>query len=374
MGVPTPRYIGTDPKAKSFATTVRTQVHAHFQQRGIGFKADNRVALKVTLMLALFFAPLVLLLVFAPSAWVAVLLYFAMGVGMAGVGMGVMHDALHGATSRHQWVNDLLGGTMYLLGSDAHTWKLQHNGAHHTHTNVDEVDQDIDPPDLLRFSEHAPLWRVHRLQHIYAFFFYGLLTLVKLVNDFFSLEKARRTKHTRKETYNYPLAFVAMVFVKVAHVTLFIGLPLLLTPLLWWQVLIGFVLMHFTCGVILGTVFQLAHVVEGTKQPLPDAQGIIATEWAVHEMLTTADFAPGNAFITWFTGGLNYQIEHHLFPYISHIHYPAIAPIVARVAAEHGLPYNVKPSIGNAILSHVRRLQELGRPAMQNETLHAQAA
>jgi linoleoyl-CoA desaturase len=257
-------------------------------------------------------------------------------------------------------VNDLLGGTMYLLGSDAYTWKLQHNGAHHTHTNVDEVDQDIDPPDLLRFSEHAPLWKVHKLQHVYAFIFYGLLTLVKLGNDFFSLDKARRNYDPRKGAYNFPMAFVAMVGVKVAHVIMFIGLPLWLTPLLWWQVLIGFVLMHFTCGVILGTVFQLAHVVEGTAQPLPDANGIIPTEWAVHELLTTADFAPDHPFITWYTGGLNYQIEHHLFPYISHIHYPAIAPIVRRVAAEYGLPYNVKPSTLNAIRSHVRRLHDLG--------------
>lgn len=374
MAVPIPRYIGTCKQEKLFAGAVRKQVHAHFQQAGIGFKADQRAAWKSVLMLALFFAPLVVMLVFAPPTWMALLLYVIMGVGMAGVGMGVMHDALHGATSNKQWVNDLLGGTMYLLGSDAHTWKLQHNGAHHTHTNVDEVDQDIDPPDLLRFSEHAPLWSVHRLQHVYAFFFYGLLTLVKLGNDFFSLEKARRTKATRKENYNYPLAFVAMVFVKAAHIALFIGLPLWLTPLAWWQVLIGFVAMHFTCGVILGTVFQLAHVVEGTLQPLPDANGIIATDWAVHEMHTTADFAPHNRFITWFTGGLNFQIEHHLFPYISHIHYPAIAPIVERVAAEHGVPYNVKPSTRVAIRSHVRRLQELGRPATQRAEVHGRAA
>ncbi|MBL7954204.1 MAG: acyl-CoA desaturase [Flavobacteriales bacterium] len=360
MPVPIPRYIGNDPQTKPFAGAVRAQVHDHFQRQGLSWKAGDQAVTKTVVMLTLFLAPLVVLLVTAPPVWMAILLYFAMGVGMAGVGMGVMHDALHGATSNHKWVNDLLGGTMYLLGSDAYTWKLQHNGAHHTHTNVDEVDQDIDPPDLLRFSEHAPLWKVHKLQHVYAFFFYGLLTLVKLGNDFFSLEKARRNHDPRKGAYNYPMAFVAMVGVKVAHVVMFIGLPLWLTPLLWWQVLLGFVLMHFTCGVILGTVFQLAHVVEGTAQPLPDANGIIPTEWAVHELLTTADFAPDHRFITWYTGGLNYQIEHHLFPYISHVHYPAIAPIVQRVAAEYGLPYNVKPTTRNAIRSHVRRLHDLG--------------
>ena len=352
-----PRYVGSGP-TKTFGATVRAQVNAYFQEHNVDIKADARLVPKVLLMLALFLAPLVVILLVPMSAWVALLLAIAMGVGMAGIGMGVMHDGLHGASSTKGWVNELLGGTMYLLGSDAFTWKLQHNGAHHTHTNVDVIDQDIDPPDLLRFSEHAPLWRVHRFQHIYSFFFYGLLTIVKLGNDFFSLAKASRDpKH---KDHDFGLHFLGMVAVKVLHIGAFVVLPLLFTPFAWWQVLIGFIAMHFTCGVILGTVFQLAHVVEGAQQPLPDESGVIGTDWAVHELLTTADFAPHNKLITWYTGGLNFQIEHHLFPYVSHLHYPDIAPIVARVAAEHGLPYNVKPTTRSAIRSHVQRLHQLG--------------
>jgi linoleoyl-CoA desaturase len=283
-----------------------------------------------------------------------------MGAGMAGVGMAVMHDGLHGASSTKPWVNNMLGGTMYVLGSDAFTWKIQHNGAHHTHTNVDGVDQDIDPPDLLRFSEHAPLWRVHRFQYVYAFLFYGLLTLVKLGNDFVSLTRVARSGDVRYKGRNYALDLFIMVLVKLAHVLVFIGLPLWLTDFAWWQVLIGFVLMHFTCSVILGTVFQLAHVVEGAQQPLVDPNGVIHTDWTVHELLTTADFAPNSPLVTWYTGGLNYQVEHHLFPAISHLHYPAIAPIVQRTAQEFGIPYNVKPTMVAALGSHVRRLQQLG--------------
>ena len=352
------RYAGTGP-SRQFGAQVRNRVHAHFKEMGISQKADRRLWPKVAVMTGLFLLPLVAILIIPMSAWAALALSLLMGIGMAGVGMAVMHDALHGASSRHAWVNDLLGGSMYMLGSDAFTWKIQHNGAHHTHTNVDPVDQDIDPPDLLRFSEHAPLWRVHRLQHIYAFFFYGLLTVVKLGNDFFSLAKAARTgQHT---TYNFPRAYAIMAVVKLAHLLVFIGLPLWLTPFAWWQVLSGFFVMHFTASVIMGVVFQLAHVVEGAKQPLPDGEGIIHTDWTEHELRTTANFAPRNRFITWFTGGLNFQIEHHLFPYISHLHYPAIAPIVQRTAEEHGLPYNVKRSTREAVRSHMRRLYQLGR-------------
>ena len=353
----TPRYAGTGT-SRQFGAQVRSRVHAHFKGMGISQKADHRLWPKVAVMTGLFLLPLIAILMIPMSAWIALALALLMGIGMAGVGMAVMHDGLHGASSRHAWVNDLLGGSMYMLGSDAFTWKLQHNGAHHTHTNVDPADQDIDPPDLLRFSDHAPLWRVHRLPHIYAFFFYGLLTVVKLGNDFLSLAKASRDpKHA---TYNFPRAYVIMAGVKLAHLFVFIGLPLWLTPFAWWQVLTGFLVMHFTASVIMGVVFQLAHVVEGAQQPLPDGEGIIHTDWTEHELLTTANFAPRNRFITWFTGGLNFQIEHHLFPYISHLHYPAIAPIVQRTADEHGLPYNVKRSTREAVRSHMRRLYQLG--------------
>ncbi len=356
-----PRYIGNET-GRAFGSTVRARVAAHFREHGIGLKADARMVPKTLILLALYLGPLALLLTVPLSPWTALALVVLMGVGMAGVGMAIMHDGLHGAISSRGWVNEWLGGTMYLLGSDAFTWKVQHNGAHHTHTNIDVIDQDIDPPELLRFSDHGPLRRVHRGQHVYAFLFYGLLTLVKLGNDFLSLARVRRHRDPRHAAYSFRRAFVVMVGVKLAHAAVFIGLPILLTPFAWWQVILGFLLMHFTCGVILGTVFQLAHVVEGAQQPLPDAQGVIPNDWTVHELLTTADFAPQSRLLSWYTGGLNFQIEHHLFPYVSHLHYPAIAPIVRRTAEEFGLPYNVKPTLVAALASHVRRLRQLGDP------------
>jgi linoleoyl-CoA desaturase len=359
MPAPHPRYIGSDHE-RGFGSTVRSRVHAHFKESGKHTKADLRLVPKVIVLVSLFLAPLAVLLLVPMSAWLALPLVLLMGMGMAGVGMAVMHDGLHGATSTKPWVNDLLGGTMYMLGSDAFTWKIQHNGSHHTHTNVDGVDQDIDPPDLLRFSEHAPLWQVHRFQHVYAFFFYGLLTLVKLGNDFISLTRVARSGDARYKGRSYPMDLGVMVLVKLAHLALFIGLPLWLTGFTWWQVLAGFVIMHFTCSVILGTVFQLAHVVEGAQQPLADPSGVIHADWTVHELRTTANFATHNRWLTWYTGGLNFQVEHHLFPGISHVHYPAIAPIVQRTAAEFGIPYNVKPSVLAALGSHVRRLRQLG--------------
>ncbi|MBP7408579.1 MAG: acyl-CoA desaturase [Flavobacteriales bacterium] len=359
-----PRYLASEPWQKQFASAVRNNVNAYFKERGLSTKGDGRMVVKTIAMLAMYLAPFVLLLTLPISGWWAFPLAVLMGVGMAGIGMAVMHDAVHGSASSHQWLNKTLGSSMYLLGSNVLTWKIQHNVMHHTHTNINEVDQDIDSRGLLRFSEHAKLKWVHRFQHVHAFFFYGLLTITKLVNDFFMLVKFNRAGLTAKEGLKPKREVVKLAFMKAGYLAIFIGLPMIFSALTWWQVLLGFFVMHFVSGVILGSVFQLAHVVEGADQPVPDEQNTIHNDWAVHEVLTTSDFARNNRFLNWYVGGLNFQIEHHLFPHISHLHYRKIAPIVERTALEFGLKYNLKPSFFAALASHARRLKQLGRPQL----------
>ena len=360
----TVQYRSPDVEQKQFAAAVRRNVNAYFKERGLSTKGDHRLVIKTIVMLSLYLGPFILLLTLPIVGWWAIALWFIMGVGMAGVGMSVMHDAVHGSASPYQWVNKLMGSSMYLMGSNVFTWKVQHNGNHHTHTNVDEVDQDIDSRGLLRFSEHAKVKRVHRYQHIHAFFFYGLLTITKLVNDFFMLAKFNRQGITKSMGESPSGMMVRIAVFKALYLVVFIGLPILITSLAWWEVLLGFLVMHFVTGVILGVVFQLAHVVEGAQQPLPDENGVIHADWAAHEVMTTANFARNNRLLNWYIGGLNFQIEHHLFPHICHIHYSSIAPIVERTAVEHGLVYNMKPTLRAAVMSHVRRLRELGRPEL----------
>jgi len=142
---------------------------------------------------------------------------------------------------------------------------------------------------------------------------------------------------------------------------IFLGIPLWLSLFSWWQVLLGFIVIHLTAGMIMSTIFQMAHVVEGAEQPLPDSDGVIHHDWLTHQLLSTSDFAPNNRILGWYCGGLNYQIEHHLFPNICHIHYRKIAPIVRITAEKYGIKYNLKPTFRHAFISHVRRLKELGR-------------
>jgi linoleoyl-CoA desaturase len=355
------RFISDDPEQKQFSSAVRRNVNAYFKEKGISIKGDARMYMKAFVMLGIYITPFVLLLTLPLSAFQAILLVILMGIGEAGIGMSVMHDAAHGAFSEKKWVNGLFQSTMYLLGSNTFNWKVQHNILHHTFTNIYGYDQDIETKAVMRLSEHAPLKKLHRFQYLYAYFFYGLMTLSKLLTDIAQLWEFNKSGITKEQKRNPNIEIIKLILTKMVYFAVLIGLPVWITDFKWWQVLIGFAFLHITAGMIMSTVFQMAHVVEGAEQPLPDSQGVIHNEWAVHELHTTSDFARKNLFLNWYIGGLNFQIEHHLFPNTCHIHYRNIAPIVEQTAREFGIAYNLKQTLLDAFISHARRLKELGR-------------
>jgi len=355
------KFVGDEIWQKNFAAAVRQNVNNYFKERGISTKGNLVLLSQTVAMLALYIVPFILLLTTAMTTWLALAMTIIMGIGMAGIGMCVMHDAVHGSYSNKEWINKIMAGTMYLLGSNVFNWKIQHNVMHHAYTNIEGYDEDIAVSSVIRLSQFAPVKKIHYYQHILAFFFYGLLTITKLTNDFVQLARYNKEGITRKFNINPTMEYAKMVVIKLIYLFVLIGLPLLFTRFAWWQVLLGFVIMHWAAGCILSTVFQMAHVVEGAEQFEPDADGIIHTEWAVNEVRTTSDFARNNLLLNWYVGGLNFQIEHHLFPNVCHVHYRKIAPIVEKTAKEFGLFYNQKPSFIAALGSHVRRLKQLGQ-------------
>ena len=351
----------SDDKQKQFAFNVRKNVNKYFEENKISIKGNVNMVVKTIVMVSFYIIPFIILLIVPMPLWAGLLTSILMGIGVAGVGMGVMHDAVHGAYSKRRWVNKLMGGTLYLLGSNVFNWKIQHNILHHTNTNIEGMDEDIESRGPIRLSQHAPLKWIHRYQFVYAFFLYGLMTFSKLIKDFTQLIEYNKTGITQKNGINPALEITKMIIYKLIYLFVILGLPILLTDFTWWQVLLGFIIMHLVTGCILSTVFQMAHVVEGAEQPMPNENYIIECDWAVHQLKTTSDFGRNNLFLNWYIGGLNFQIEHHLFPNICHIHYRKIAPIVERTAHQFGLTYNLKPTFFNALASHVKRLKELGR-------------
>ncbi len=344
---------------KQFVVTLRKNVNDYFKENNISTKANTTMVIKTIVLVSLYIVPYILVLSISMSSWLALGLSILMGIGIAGVGMGVMHDACHGAYSKKHWVNNLLSGSLYLLGSNVLNWKIQHNVLHHTYTNIAGLDEDINTKGPIRLAEQAPLKWYHKYQFIYAFIFYGLMTLTMLTNDFtrlFQYNKAGLVKSQNKKVTN---EYIKMLFRKVVYLSAILGLPIWLTDFTWYQILFGFFIMHWVASIILSFVFQMAHVVEGAEQPVPQSE--LDTEWHVHQLKTTSDFARNSKLLSWYVGGLNYQIEHHLFPNICHIHYPQLAPIVEKTAKEFNIPYNLKPSFNSALLSHIERLKELGR-------------
>jgi linoleoyl-CoA desaturase len=354
----TMRFTGKDKNDREFVMQLRKEVNEYFKNNHLSTKANAAMVFKTIAMLSIYFAPFILLLVINLPLWAAMLCWFTMGVGVAGVGMGVMHDANHGAYSKHTWVNNLLSGTMYLLGANVLNWKIQHNVLHHTYTNISGMDEDIDQKGPIRLSENLPLRPYHRFQYIYAFFFYGFMTLSMYVNDFKRLAKYQEAGLLAAQNKSIGTEFAKMLFRKVMYALIAIGLPLWLTEYSVAEVLVGFFLMQFVASLILSFVFQMAHVVEGAEQYCEAPE--MSSEWHVHQLITTSDFARNSPILSWYVGGLNYQIEHHLFPTICHVHYKALAPIVQRVAEHHNIPYNLKKGFSSALVSHVRRLKQLG--------------
>ncbi|MVM35517.1 acyl-CoA desaturase [Spirosoma sp. HMF4905] len=346
-----------------FWATLRERVDAYFSQRAISPHANGAMWTKALFFLLGYGLIYGLILSDQFGPWPILGLAVLLGVFAACIGFNVSHDALHGAFSAHLWVNNLLGGSFYLLGANPYVWKITHNLVHHTFTNIPGHDEDIElAPGLVRLDPQEPLRPWHRYQQWYTFPLYALASLSWVFRkDYVKFFKNRIGQH---DTATHPRhEYIKLFVAKGLYYIFFLILPLVLLSLSWWQVLVGFLSMHMAEGLVLGLVFQLAHAVEGTSFPLPDEKGTIADSWAVHQLYTTANFAPLSRLAAFICGGLNRQIEHHLFPKICHIHYPAITVIVKRTAHEFGLPYLENPSFGSALYSHFRLLKTLGRLA-----------
>jgi len=349
--------------SESFFKEVRTRVNRHFKNNQIDKHATSNMVLKTLCMFGVFFATYATIVsgvVTHPVAFV--LLWPLMGIGMAGIGLCVMHDANHGAYSSRSWVNKLLGYSMNILGSSAEMWRIQHNQLHHTYTNIHGADEDLNGPPVLRLTPQARHRAVHRGQHIYAWFLYGMATMARVtVREFVQLHAYRKLGIVKGGLEFWGM-LLRLVLWKSFHYSFILVVPLLVVDQPGSLIVLAFVLMHFTTGLILSLIFQTAHIMPACVFPMANAKGEIEQSWALHEMQTTTNYATNNRLLTWLVGGLNFQVEHHLFPNICHVHYPAIASIVEATAKEYNVPYHAQPTFGAAIREHGKMLYWLGRP------------
>jgi linoleoyl-CoA desaturase len=345
---------------KAFTLALRTKVDAFFANRSRF--ADGRMIAKTVFLLsvtALLWTGLVTGFISGLSGLPVAML---LGLFVAFIGFNVGHDGGHGSYSSNKFVNRAMAASFDLLGASSSNWARAHNVIHHTYTNVPGVDHDLNPGPFLVLAPRANPGFIYRLQHVFAFPLYAFTHLVWVFKKDFVQSADRQMTGKPPSAAN----IVGMVVGKLVHFGLFIAVPLVLGHWAWWQVLVGYVAMSAMTGFTLAVIFQLAHVVEGPAFPSV-VDGQLAGGFASHQLRTTANFATDSALATFFLGGLNHQVEHHLLPGISHIHYAALAPLVKQTALEHGLPYLESGSFVQALASHVRTLRRLGRPAARTE-------
>ena len=293
---------------------------------------------------------------FSLPTWLLSCMAILMGILMSAIGMAIMHDANHESFSKKQWVNFLFGFSIHLVGGYAPNWKMQHNVDHHSFTNSVDHDSDLETRGLFRFSELQPWKKIHRFQAFYAPFFYAIMTLFWCTWKDFG-QAYRYYKERREDFQNIVFHLTMITCLKIGYFIFWIIIPILFWNASWYQVFLFFFLMHFTAGLFLSLVFQPAHVSSLTEF----SEAVEYGDRTEHQILTTCNFGMKSKFLTWITGGLNYQIEHHLFPYISHIHYPKIARIVEVYCYEKKLPYNKMSSFSKAVVEHFKYLHMLGK-------------
>lgn len=276
---------------------------------------------------------------------------------------GVMHDANHGSFSKYRSVNKALAFTSDLLGASSWLWRFQHNVLHHGNTNVDRHDADL---DLAPWARVAPTqtWRRHfRWQHIYMWPLYGFLSLKNLlVSDLLSLLHGRvgATPLRRRTT---PLVVIRVVLGKLAHLGWAVVVPLMFNP--WWAVLAFYLVSSWIVGLILASIFQIAHCVDAAEMPADD-EPRRGRDFVAHQLRTTVNVASpipalGHLF-RWIAGGLDHQIEHHLAPGLPHTIYPKLAQRFRHLCEVHGLTYRTHPGVWAALRSHARWLRQMGQP------------
>jgi len=343
--------------ASAFYTDLKSRVDAYFQERKINTHGNAMMYLKSAIFISAFIACYIVLVFYTPSWPIAIPLCVLFGLVTSAIGFNIMHDGGHGSFSSSKTINRIAALSLNFLGGSSFLWNIKHNMIHHTFTNVHGHDDDIQNEPFLRLCKSQKHRVYHRFQFIYWVFIYGLM----YVSWIFILDvmKYFRKSIASKENIRIDVkTHIGFWLTKILYIGTFIVVPLQFMP--WQDFLVGFGVWVYSTGLIISVVFQLAHAVEETSFVEGETKEL-ENDWAVHQVLTTANFGSESRLLSFFTGGLNQQVEHHLFPRISHIHYPRLSPIVRETCRQHGLVYLEQPTFVHALWSHMKFLYRLGK-------------
>ena len=346
-------------KQSPFFTTLKGKVNEYFSDNNIHTAGNKKLYIKGIVQVVSLLTLYIILVFFTPGTFLSLLLCAVMGVNLAVIGFNIMHEGGHQSFSKHSWLNTVGAYFLNILGGNTFYWKIKHNINHHTYTNIEGMDSDINVKPFMRLHENQNRLWIHKYQHIYCFVLYGISYFVWIFwDDFEKYFTGKIAAHCERkmDAKEHVIFWITKCF----YVTIYMVIPILMVG--FAKAVIGFWVVAFVCGLSIAVVFQLAHVVEGTTFPEPSQESNkIEQEWAIHQVNTTANFSTKSRIISWLLGGLNFQVEHHLFPRISHVHYPKINQFVRETCDEYKVTYLEYSSFLGAINSHLSHIKKMGR-------------
>lgn len=339
-----------------FATVLRHRLDGYFRDNQISRKGESRMAVKLAGGFGFAFLTYLSLYLFPMNDWQFFLLYLIHGMAQLFIFLNIAHDGNHYAISSNRTVSELLSYSFDLFGISSYIWRILHNTGHHQNINVCGEDEDVVARGYLRFTPSVKRRWIHRYQHIYAWFLYGLSTFDYVIVkdwDYFFFTSYRRVKGMKHPVKEY----VKLFGFKFFYYTYMLLLPVLILhrhPLL---VFAAFFTAHFVIGLVAQFIFQTTHAIEASYFP---ASRDDVRNYVLHILATTADYATGPSAGDWFLGGLNHHVAHHLCPGVCHTHYPRLTRIVKETADEYGIPYRANATIWQAIGRHYSLLKFMG--------------
>ncbi|MEC3881640.1 fatty acid desaturase family protein [Parapedobacter sp. 10938] len=344
---------------KPFASTLRARVNDYFKTRQLANTGNRKLYIKSVTLVTTAIALYVILLAVTMPIWLSCLLCVLLGINFAAIGFNIMHEGGHQSFSKSKLLNSISAYSLNMLGGTIYFWKQKHNINHHTYTNIDGLDHDIDVKFMRMHADQPHRW-FHRFQFAYWFVLYGISYIAwVLFQDFEKYFSGKMGQQAERKTMPLREHFIFWA-TKIGYIAVYLVIPIVAVG--WLPALVGWLIAGVACGLFLAVVFQLAHVVEATQFPVADeGSGKIEQEWMVHQLSTTANFATGSRTVSWLLGGLNFQVEHHLFPRISHVHYPAINKLVKATCKEFGVTYLEHRTMVGALASHLRHIYRLSR-------------
>lgn len=342
---------------KDFFDEVKEKIDEYFLSNKISRTGNYKIYIKSVVFILIAAISYAMILFSTFPAWILVIFCVLLGVSFAGIGFNIMHDGAHESYSSKNWLNEIMAYSLNLMGGNIFIWKNKHNLNHHTYTNIEGIDDDIDIKPWIRTHLNQPKRWYHRYQHIYALGLYGLTYFNWVFAGDFKKYFSKKIANTDLNKMNLKEHFIFWIS-KIVFFTLFLVIPIV--KIGFWETIVGYFIVSFVCGIILGIIFQLAHLTEDTEFPMPSDSNKMEQNWVLHQIATTVNFATKNKTLFWFTGGLNFQVIHHIFPKINHIHYPEINELIRETCSKFNIKYTEYSDFWSALRSHISYLKRLG--------------